>query len=47
VRSSAGQTSDSALAIVGQFLAYYARLPEDLRRKVLQYMDELERTVQI
>jgi aminopeptidase N len=42
-----GQTSDSALSIVRQYLAENPTLPQDLRRKVLQHMDELERTVRI
>jgi aminopeptidase N len=42
-----GQTSDSALAIVHQYLAHHPNLPLDLRRKVLQHADELERTVRI
>jgi aminopeptidase N len=42
-----GQTSDSALAIVRQYLGGHPRLPLDLRRKVLQQVDELERTVRI
>jgi len=42
-----GQTSDSALGIVRQYLSEQPRLPLDLRRKVLQHMDELERTVRI
>jgi len=42
-----GQTSDSALAIVRQYLGEHPRLPLDLRRKVLQHLDELERTVRI
>ena len=42
-----GQTSDSALATVQRYLDDHPRLPEDLRRKVLQHTDELERTVRI
>ncbi|HEU5041033.1 MAG TPA: M1 family aminopeptidase, partial [Gemmatimonadales bacterium] len=42
-----GQTSDSALAVVRRYLDAHPRLPVDLRRKVLQHMDELERTVRI
>ena len=42
-----GQTGDSALGVVRQYLAEHPRLPLDLRRKVLQHMDELERTVRI
>ncbi len=42
-----GQTSDSALTIVRDFLRDRSDLPLDLRRKVLQATDELERTVRI
>jgi aminopeptidase N len=42
-----GQTSDAALATVRAFLAERPDLPADLRRKVLEHMDELERTVRI
>ena len=42
-----GQTQDSALVVVRQYLVEHPRLPLDLRRKVLQHMDELERTVRI
>ncbi len=42
-----GQTSDSALATVQRYLDDHPRLPEDLRRKVLQHTDELARTVRI
>ncbi len=42
-----GQTGDSALAVVRRYLADHPGLPQDLRRKVLQHMDELERTVRI
>jgi aminopeptidase N len=42
-----GQTSDSALEVVQAWLRDRPRLPADLRRKVLQHMDELERTVRI
>jgi aminopeptidase N len=42
-----GQTGDSALGIVRDYLKEHPRLPVDLRRKVLQHMDELERTVRI
>jgi aminopeptidase N len=42
-----GQTSDSALEVVRSWLREHPRLPIDLRRKVLQHMDELERTVRI
>jgi aminopeptidase N len=42
-----GQTGDSALGVVREYLREHPRLPPDLRRKVLQHMDELERTVRI
>ena len=42
-----GQTSDAGLATVRQFLADREDLPKDLRQKVLQSADELERTVTI
>jgi len=42
-----GQTGDSSLAVVRGYLGEHPRLPLDLRRKVLQHMDELERTVRI
>jgi aminopeptidase N len=42
-----GQTGDSALTVVRSFLAQNPALPPDLRRKVLEHMDELERTVRI
>lgn len=42
-----GQTGDTALATVQRYLSEHPELPEDLRRKVLQYEDELERTVKI
>jgi aminopeptidase N len=42
-----GQTSPQALAAVDAFLAARPDLPADLRRKVLQSRDELERTVRI
>jgi aminopeptidase N len=42
-----GQTGDSALGVVRQYLDAHPNLPQDLRRKVLQHMDELERTVRI
>jgi aminopeptidase N len=42
-----GQTGDSALALVREWLHDHPRLGIDLRRKVLQHMDELERTVRI
>ena len=42
-----GQGSDAALQIVRRFLAEHPALPKDLRQKVLQNADELERTVRI
>jgi aminopeptidase N len=42
-----GQTTPGALAVVDRFLAENPRLPLDIRRKVLQARDELERTVRI
>jgi len=42
-----GQTGDSALDVVRSYLDAHPHLPLDLRRKVLQHMDELERTVLI
>jgi aminopeptidase N len=42
-----GQTTDSALQVVREWLRDHPHLPADLRRKVLQHMDELERTVRI
>ncbi len=41
------QTSPAALDTVDQFLASAPELPIDLRRKILQSRDELERTVRI
>jgi aminopeptidase N len=42
-----GQTSVAALDTVRRFLAEHEELPADLRRKVLENADELERTVRI
>jgi aminopeptidase N len=42
-----GQRSAEALAIVNQYLADNPRLPLDLRQKVLQTEDDLDRTVRI
>jgi len=42
-----GQGSGEALQIVRRFLAEHPALPKDLRQKVLQSADELERTVRI
>jgi len=42
-----GQTSDAALQTVRKYLADHPKLPRDLRQKVLQTADELERTVRI
>ncbi|HEX2188272.1 MAG TPA: hypothetical protein VHG51_05205 [Longimicrobiaceae bacterium] len=42
-----GQTGPEALAEVDAFLAAHPELPVDVRRKVLQSRDELERVVRI
>ena len=42
-----GQRSPEALAIVQKYLTDNPNLPLDLRQKVLQTVDELERTVRI
>ncbi len=42
-----GQTSEEALNTVRQFLTDHPDLPADLRSKILQSSDELERTVRI
>jgi aminopeptidase N len=42
-----GQHSAEALAVVDRLLAESPDLPLDIRRKVLQARDELERTVAI
>jgi aminopeptidase N len=42
-----GQTSEAALTTVQRFLRDNPELPADLRRKVLENVDELERTVRI
>lgn len=42
-----GHVSAEALAVVDRFLAENPALPADIRRKVLQSRDELERTVRI
>lgn len=42
-----GHTSQAALSVVDQYLAAHPDLPKDLREKVLQSADELERTVRI
>jgi len=42
-----GQRSDSALAIVRKYLADHPTLPLDLKQKVLQTVDDLDRTVKI
>jgi aminopeptidase N len=42
-----GQTSPQALKVVDDFLAAHPELPIDIRRKVLQARDELERTVAV
>ena len=42
-----GQTGDSALRVVRAYLDGHPDLDQDLRRKILQHADELERTVTI
>ena len=42
-----GQRSDSALVIVRKYLADHPTLPLDLKQKVLQTVDDLDRTVRI
>ena len=42
-----GQTDPAALATLDAYLAAHPELPVDVRRKVLQSRDELERTVRI
>lgn len=42
-----GQSSPEALARVQRYLAEHPEMPRDLRQKVLQTVDELERTVRI
>lgn len=42
-----GQSNEAALAIVRKYLADHPKLPVDLRQKVLQNTDEIERTVRI
>jgi aminopeptidase N len=42
-----GQNSRAALAIIDRFLQTSPNLPPDVRRKILQSRDELERTVRI
>ena len=42
-----GQHDDAALRSIDDYLAEHPRLPTDLRQKVLQTRDELERTVRI
>ena len=42
-----GQTTDSALHVAQRWLDRHPRLPADLRLKVLQHLDELNRTVRI
>jgi aminopeptidase N len=42
-----GQRSPEALAIVNSYLADHPQLPLDLRQKVLQTVDDLDRTVRI
>ena len=45
--SIGGQNSDAALQQLDAWLASHPALADDLRRKVLQSRDELERTVRI
>jgi aminopeptidase N len=42
-----GQRSASALGVIDDYLASHPKLPVDLRQKILQTRDELERTVRI
>ncbi len=42
-----GQQSADALAAIDAFLAHRPNLPIDLRQKILQTRDDLERTVRI
>jgi len=42
-----GQESPEALAIIDGYLAEHPKLPVDLRQKILQTRDDLERTVRI
>jgi aminopeptidase N len=42
-----GQRTAEALAVVERFLREHPALPRDLREKILQSADELERTVRI
>ena len=42
-----GQRSAESLALVDEFLRTHATWPRDLREKVLQSEDDLERTVRI
>ena len=42
-----GQRDAAALTVVDNFLATHPKLPTDLREKILQSRDELERTVRI
>jgi aminopeptidase N len=42
-----GQHDDSALRMIDEYLAEHPKLPTDLRQKILQTRDELERTVRI
>lgn len=42
-----GQRDAAALRVIDAFLAAHPRLPPDLRQKILQSRDELERTVRI
>ena len=42
-----GQHDDAALRVIDDYLSEHIRLPTDLRQKILQTRDELERTVRI
>jgi aminopeptidase N len=42
-----GQHDDAALRLIDDYLTAHSKLPTDLRQKVLQTRDELERTVRI
>ena len=43
----AGQHDNAALRVIDDYLAEHPKLPTDLRQKILQTRDELERTVRI
>ena len=42
-----GHSSQEALDVVNEFLAEYSDLPTDIRRKILQSLDSLQRAVRI